>query len=244
MINLCAKIGKLIRNPKEIIRHVFQSTGLSSRKSTCYKDWETRGFAAPSPHFIKQAVLLRNGLSDATWVETGTFLGETTRVLSKVANFVYSIEPEPKLYARAERKFRRTPNVEIIRGTSEQALPALLPKLSGDICFWLDGHYSAGATFKGPQDTPIIDELNNVEGNINRFGRIVVMVDDIRCFDPDNPEYSTYPPVDYLIDWARKTGLHWNIEHDIFIARNYRPDPTDGSVGPRLSVDEGNATGA
>jgi hypothetical protein len=186
-----------------------------------FRDWADREFAAPSPHFVKQKVLLRNGLPDATWVETGTYMGDTTTVLSKVAKMVYSIEPEPALFSKAEQKFSNTSNVKIIKGLSEDVFPKLLPTISGNICFWLDGHYSAGITFKGPEDTPITEELSAIGRNIAQMGKIVVMVDDIRCFDPKNPEFSAYPPVDLLVDWARKHNLTWHIEHDIFIAKNH-----------------------
>lgn len=190
-------------------------------QNNVFKDWADREFAAPSPHFVKQKVLLRNGLRDATWVETGTFMGDTTSVLSEVAKMVYSIEPEPTLFSKAQQKFSNTSNVKIIRGLSEDVFPKLLPTISGNICFWLDGHYSAGNTFKGPQDTPILDELTIIAANMAKMNKLVVMVDDVRCFDPRNPEYSAYPPVDVLVDWARKQNLSWHIEHDIFIAKNH-----------------------
>jgi hypothetical protein len=186
-----------------------------------FRNWADREFAAPSPHFVKQKVLLRNGLRDATWVETGTYMGDTTSVLSKVAKMVYSIEPDPMLFSKAEKKFSNTTNVKLIKGLSEDVFPKLLPTITGNICFWLDGHYSEGITFKGPQDTPIMDELGVIERNLARMNKIVVMVDDVRCFDPKNPEYSAYPPVDLLVDWARKHNLTWNIEHDIFIAKSH-----------------------
>jgi len=169
----------------------------------------------------KQKVLLGNGLLDATWVESGTFMGDTTSVLSKVAKMVYSIEPEPTLFSRAQEKFRNAGNVKIIKGLSEDVFPKLLPTISGNICFWLDGHYSAGITFKGPRETPIVDELAAIGENIGQMSKIVVMVDDVRCFDPTNPEFSAYPSVDFLVDWAGKHGLTWHIEHDIFIAKNH-----------------------
>ena len=85
-------------------------------KSNVYGDWADRQFAAPSPHFVKQKVLLRNGLRHAIWIETGTFIGDPTSVLSEVAKMVYSIEPEPTLFSKAEKKFRKTNNVKIILG--------------------------------------------------------------------------------------------------------------------------------
>jgi hypothetical protein len=190
-------------------------------KNNEFRDWAAREFKAPSPHFVKQQILLRNGLRDAVWVETGTYMGDTTELLSKVAKMVYSIEPDPELFAKAEHRFSNTSNVALIKGLSEDVFPKLLPTIYGDVCFWLDGHYSAGPTFRGPQDTPIIDELTVIGQNITKSRKIVVMIDDIRCFDPKNPEYSAYPPVDVLVDWARKHNLTWHIEHDIFIAKSY-----------------------
>jgi len=181
--------------------------------------WEERGYAAPSPHFIKQRCLLRNGFPSATWVETGTFLGQTTQLLAKHAAKVYSIEPEPKLFARAQKLFSSEKHVEILNGSSEVVFPDLLPRLRGNVNFWLDGHYSAGITFKGAQDTPILDELASISRNIDSFGKICVLVDDIRCFNPLLPEYSTYPSLDNLVVWATEHKLNWHIEHDIFIAK-------------------------
>jgi hypothetical protein len=103
-------------------------------------------------------------------------------MLSRTASFVHSIEPSPELVANARAKFKNTPNVEIIQGLSEEALPALLPKLSGDLNFWLDGHYSGNFTFKGPLDTPVKEELAAIAANLSRPDRVTVPIDDIRDF--------------------------------------------------------------
>jgi hypothetical protein len=183
-------------------------------------NWSRCKYAAPSPHFIKLACLIRNSFPNATWVETGTYLGQTTQVLSKHGSMVYSIEPESTLFANAKAHFNSFNNVEILNGTSEQVFPSLLPKIHGDVNFWLDGHYSKGITFHGSQDTPILDELKYIAANLSHFNRICVLVDDVRCFSPHQPAFASYPPVDVLVDWARDNKLHWHIEHDIFVARN------------------------
>ena len=182
--------------------------------------WAKRRFYAPSPHFIKQACVIRNGFPRAVWVETGTYLGQTTEVLARHATKVYSIEPEPTLYANAKDYFSKFENVEILGGTSEQVLPSLLPRINGDVNFWLDGHYSAGITFKGPKDTPIMEELKCISENITHFHKVCVLVDDVRCFNPRQKEYSTYPSLDVLVGWAKENNLVWHIEHDIFVAKN------------------------
>lgn len=220
MASLRKKIGKAIRNPKAAMDYLLLRSGHKGNKQPdSYEEWDARAFAAPSPHFIKQAVLLRNAIDGASWVETGTYMGSTTSLLATVGKMVYSIEPEPTLFANAELKFRNTANVKIIKGVSEEVFPALLPTLSGDVCFWLDGHYSGYGTHKGPLDTPIVKELDCVGENLHRMGRVVVMVDDIRLFTGEIHAYGAYPTLGYLVEWAQKHGLGWHIEHDIFFAK-------------------------
>jgi hypothetical protein len=204
-------------NLKTIIRNTYPYRTL--RLLQGFVSWNKNAYAAPSPNFIKQTVLLRNAIPNSIWVETGTYLGQTTKQLSKHGSHVYSIEPEPTLHANAAHYFQSYANVEILKGLSEEIFPLLLPTLSGDINFWLDGHYSAGITHKGPQDTPIIDELAHISKNLKRFSKVRVMIDDIHCFNPDLEEYSSYPTLNVLVDWANQNNLGWHIEHDIFIAK-------------------------
>lgn len=182
--------------------------------------WAARGYESPSPSWIKRSVLLRLGAKDATWVETGTFMGDTTALLVSGSKAVHTIEPERALFEQAEARFRDDPRIRVIHGLSESVFPTLLPTINGKVNFWLDGHYSGGITHQGPTDCPVRDELANIEKNLPRFESVVVLIDDIRCFDPSIPLYADYPSVDYLVDWARKNDLQWHIEHDIFVAKS------------------------
>jgi len=175
-------------------------------------------YELPCPNFIKNSVLLRNGIEGATWIETGTFLGDTTDILSKSSKMVYSIEPSSELVDKAKIRFANKENIKIIKGLSEEELPLLLqsPQLDkADLNFWLDGHFSAGITYKGPIETPIIEELIAIEKNMSRFNGIAVFIDDIRGFQPN----SEYPELGYLVDWANRNNLIWHIEYDIFVAK-------------------------
>ena len=180
--------------------------------------WRRRRFEAPSPVSIKRTVLLRNGFPDSTWIETGTYLGETTRFLAKRSRFVYSLEPEATLFRNAREMFKGDSKVQIIHGTSETVLPNLLPTLEGDVNFWLDGHCSAGLTFQGPQNTPIAEELSCIAQNLAHFHRVCVLIDDIRQFVRNSDQ--GYPPLDFLVAWAADNNFQWHIEHDIFVAKN------------------------
>lgn len=191
---------------------------LSSLKALL--DWRKRGWSDHAPQFVKQAVLSKYAITGATWVETGTFMGATTRFLAAMSPKVHTVEPAPKLFKRAKRKFRGT-HVNVINGVSEDVFPTLLPTLSGDVCFWLDGHYSAGKTFKGDTDCPVEDELKAIETSLGNFNKTSILIDDVRCFLSTAADFDDYPSIDYLVDWARAHGFRWRVEQDIFIIWNW-----------------------
>ena len=179
--------------------------------------WKDRSYAMPAPHFIKQSTLLRHACRDAVWVETGTYLGETTRFLAKRFPFVYTIEPSSECFRLARKRLRGIRNVELIAGTSEDILQPLLAKVGfQSVCFWLDGHFSAGITFKGNSKSPVLHELEVIGASFQKFDNVVVFIDDVRCAqnDPEN-----YPSLDVYVDWARQNSLIWTVENDIFIAK-------------------------
>jgi hypothetical protein len=183
------------------------------------RKWRIQGYSEPSPHFVKLGCLARNGFPKGTWIETGTYFGDTAAALSKIAPRVYTIEPEPFLFRNANLRFQRTANVDVVLGLSEEQLPGILDNVSGDVNFWLDGHFSEGVTHKGPIETPIVEELRIIETHLHRLHRVCVLVDDVRLFSQGDKASLSYPPLDYLVDWARRNSLVWHIEHDIFVAR-------------------------
>ena len=215
------KLSKIPSNyfTRAIVR-TMKFAGLDLMKYYALYNWGVASFTSPSPYFIKQACVIRNGLKGSTYVETGTYMGDTTALLGLVAERVISIEPKTKLFQLAQLRFKNSKNIEIMHGTSESIFPTLIPTLKGDISFWLDGHYSAGASYQGMKDTPIIEELNEIGKNLPNLGRVVIMIDDIRCFDPAIQGFEDYPTKSYLVNWADNNKLAWTIEHDIFIARN------------------------
>ena len=188
------------------------------KKPTALEQWKARDFVMPAPQRVKWSVLRRYGQPTDVWVETGTYRGDTTAYLARTAAHVHSIEPGPELAEAARWRFRDDTRVSILQGLSEERLPELLETLEGPVSFWLDGHFSAGVTFRGPADTPIRDELDVIGRHLGRLGRVSVLVDDVRCFDPSNPSFASYPTRGWLVEWAEGHGLTWTIEHDIFAA--------------------------
>ena len=183
-------------------------------------EWRSREYTDNAPQFVKENVFLKYGVPKAKWVETGTYFGSTTDFLVKNFGTVYSIEPSKELFENAVKKFKNE-NVELFNDVSEAIFPQLLPTLNGDINFWLDGHYSGGVTFKGKTDCPVEDELTAIKDNLSNFDKVSILVDDVRCFLPTNEDFTDYPSIDYLVDWARANKLTWRIEQDIFVMRNF-----------------------
>jgi len=134
----------------------------------------------PSPHFIKQSILERHGISNSTWVETGTFKGNTTAFLANRFKHVHSIEPQYNLYQQARKNLSYIPNITLHLGTSEDTFETVLGLIRSDVCFWLDGHYSSGDTFRGHNATPIKHELRVIAKHLAKFSGVVVLIDDIR----------------------------------------------------------------
>jgi hypothetical protein len=173
----------------------------------------------PAPPEVKRATLRRAHIPGATWVETGTFLGDTTEFLSAFARRVITIEPGPSLALAARDRFAGRTDISVIEGLSEDVLPTIVSELEGPVCFWLDGHWSSGVTYQGPRETPIREELSAIESHLDRLGVVTIAIDDVRCFDPAQSEFASYPTRSWLVEWADANDCAWTIEHDIFLAR-------------------------
>lgn len=179
---------------------------------------DLHNYSEPFPTFVKQQVFNEYNSSSTIWVETGTLVGDTAKYLSKVAKFVYTIEPSEKYYNLSVKNLTNYENVKIYNDTSENKLNDILDiiKPNSDVCFWLDGHWSGGDTFKGETDTPILSELETIKRYLNKFSKLNILIDDFRIFDIGN-NVDVYPSKEVLIEYAAKNNLKWRITRDIFI---------------------------
>jgi hypothetical protein len=114
-------------------------------------------------------------------IETGTYMGDTVATLRGHARSIHSIELGKDLYEKARRRFADCSDVTLWHGDSAAVLPQVLRHVDARSVFWLDGHYSAGITARGPQDTPILEELSHIlAADIPPY---VIAIDDARCFN-------------------------------------------------------------
>lgn len=186
--------------------------------------WMVRQYSQPAPRRVKQGVLYRYGHSIGTWIESGTYLGKTTKWLSSFAEQVITIEPDSNLAHRAAKKLARHLHVQVIHGYSEVVLEELLMRVSNSVAFWLDGHFSGGITAIGTNETPIRRELELIEDHLDRFSTVVVFIDDFRHFESGSRVVNAYPSRTELVEWAEKNSMFWTVEHDIFVAIYRKPN--------------------
>ncbi len=182
-------------------------------------NWVNKDLASPfiTPTYLKQKILLRHSIKNASWIETGTYIGETTEFLARRFPIVHTIEPSDVCLKIAKANLGKLNNIVYHFGTSEEKLLSILNNLSGNLCIWLDGHFSGGITFCGENDSPIFNELENISDNKNRFSNLVIFIDDISAGFTDN---NNYPSIDFYVDWARKNNFNWFIEQGIFIIKS------------------------
>ena len=188
------------------------------------KNWRKRNFTPPSPEFIKHIIIKNNNLINSAWIETGTYYGETTKVLSNISKKTVSIEADKDLYELAKKKLFNLHNVEIILGKSEDILSDAIEKVIDyeNLCIYLDAHLCHDhikniKTFGNEENaTPIKKELKLIEKYLQKFERINILIDDIRLF---NNSFQNYPKKNYLVFWCEQNNFEWEIEQDIFICK-------------------------
>ena len=195
---------------------------IKNRKSL--KNWKIRNFLPPSPDSIKHQVLINNNYSDSLWIETGTYYGETTKLLSKISKKTISIEADKELFETSKKKLKNLKNLELFYGKSEDLLDKLISENLNfkNICIYLDAHLCQDhlkniQTF-GSEDTatPILKELEIIKKYYGKFEKINVLIDDIRLFYGN---FQNYPDKNILVDWCKENNFSWEIEHDIFICK-------------------------
>jgi len=122
-----------------------------------------------------------------SFVETGTFRGETTRWAAGVFASVHSVERDDATYAAACTSLAELKNVELYHGDSATKLAEIVAKLAEPAIFWLDAH--AGGGFFGNEDCcPLLEEIAAIRASTQPH---IVLIDDARAFLAPPP-----PPFD------------------------------------------------
>jgi hypothetical protein len=172
----------------------------------------------PMPYFAKYNALTRVFVPGAPVIETGTYLGDSSRYFAGRGYPVHTVEVSAEL-AKSVFPGLKAVGVNCYQGDSGSLLGGILDDLqragSTAVNFWLDGHWSHGPTSKAEAyETPIVPELRAISSRRNAFTKFVVAVDDVRCFGND----PGYPDKKFLVDWAVANRMGFYFLADIFVA--------------------------
>jgi hypothetical protein len=177
------------------------------------RQWELNGKLLPLPHLLKQEIL--RGYIEKyelkLMVETGTYFGDMVDALRKSLTRIYSIELSEYLATEAQERFKACDNVIILQGDSGREIEKVIQKLTLPTLFWLDGHYSAGITDKGENETPILAELAHIFNAPDI--RHVILIDDARAFGKI-PDYPTLNALESFIH-AKRSNMAITVQDDI-----------------------------
>jgi hypothetical protein len=112
-----------------------------------------------------------------TFVETGTFVGNTTAAIAHLFDRCFTIELSEELHARAVERFAKQPHITCVRGDSGAVVGDILRRIDRPALFWLDAHHSGGITADARYD-PILKELASIFAHPIKSH--VVLIDDAR----------------------------------------------------------------
>jgi hypothetical protein len=130
------------------------------------EEWNNiqRKETGPAPHLLKQQTIAeyQKKFKIQTFIETGSLYGDMIRAQRNRFKDLYTVELSKELYRFVNSRFRSDPNVHCFYGDSGKVLHEIIPKINNSSVFWLDGHYSGGATAKGELECPIFAELDAI----------------------------------------------------------------------------------
>jgi hypothetical protein len=154
-------------------------------------------------HLLRE---LRRHLPLQTFVETGTFQGDTLDLARHEFDECYSAELSQAYYEAAQRRFAGVANIKLFHGDSPTILRGLQPELAGrSALYWLDAHWCAAENTAGEKSQcPLLDELAAI-GALNT--QSAILIDDARLFlsPPPKPhEISAWPDFDAILQQLRR----------------------------------------
>jgi hypothetical protein len=178
---------------------------------------------------------LLKGLSseNSIWIETGTYIGQTTQFLAEHNAAVISIEPLPRFVKKARKRLAAQNFAMVIQGTSEERItevlevlkssnvfPGLLKEITPSIKFFLDGHNSGLGTYKGERISPIEIELRSIKSFISELHVTHICIDDWRLFgDKSAGEVADYPAKHEILSTLESMGFDSEEQHDVLVAK-------------------------
>lgn len=145
------------------------------------------------------------------FVETGTFLGGTSRWASQHFSSVDTVEASEPIYKKAKKALSAYPNVRLHHGDSVACLPQVVASLDTPAVFWLDSHWCGEDTAAIGTQCPVLKEIDIINASaIDHF----VIIDDCRLFSAPPPKphrLEDWPTVEAIFHQLQKGGRRYEI---------------------------------
>lgn len=132
-------------------------------------------------------------------IETGTFLGATTKRLAEFAEAVFTIENQKENFEKAVEANKHLNNIKYFLGGSQDMLQQVLEvndefKGNVNVLFFLDAHWY--------DYCPLLDELDIIAKHNNI--RPVIVIHDFKV--PGKPEFGfdSYKGQDFEFEWIQQ----------------------------------------
>lgn len=148
------------------------------------------------------------------FIETGTNCGNTIFALEPHFDKLYTIEISEKYYNNTKNRYNGD-KITFILGDSSNVFNNLLPTITDNCIFFLDGHWSGGDTGKGINDCPLIEEITHI--NLLFQHSAIIIIDDFRLFGLDIDHDWSMIHKDNILDILRSrinTVYHLDSECD------------------------------
>jgi hypothetical protein len=113
------------------------------------------------------------------FIETGTLNGCTIFSLEPYFNKLYTIEFSEKYYINTKNKYSGN-KINFILGDSAVVFETLLPNITDNCIFFLDGHWSGGDTGHSNKDCPLCEEITHINNLFTNDA--IIVIDDFRLF--------------------------------------------------------------
>ncbi len=132
------------------------------------------------------------------FIETGTYLGSTTKLLSQWCENIITIEVNKNHFNKAKDALKDVSNIEMILGSSEEVLGNVLSGTNikdKKIGIFLDAHWMAY--------NPLIDELNVIAKN--NIKPVFIAIHDFKVEGHPELGFDSYGGQDYNWDWIKES---------------------------------------
>ena len=174
-------IGQRLKEPLTILPFL-------ARRTRWVRSPPFEGFSDPFNAQKGRLELIRSvqtAFAPDACIETGTFLGHTTRYLAGWGVPVFTVERNPAWYRLAAPSLRRYSNVTLICGDSQEAIPLLADRESFARPFvYLDAHLPQRNPSDHLEDHPLSKEFAMI---VSAWDEAIIVIDDFLV--PGEPGY-------------------------------------------------------